>query len=107
MSLSFLSGVGLGFLAAVSGGRIDSWMSRFNDAMLSFPSLMLALIVINSLGSSFTVLIFTIALIDLTRVYRVSRALAVNVMVMDYVEAAVVRGEKNGGSFSMKYCQIR
>ena len=92
--LSFLSGVGLGFLAAVSGGRIDSWMSRINDAMLSFPSLMLALIVINSLGSSFTVLIFTIALIDLTRVYRVSRALAVNVMVMDYVEAAVVRGEK-------------
>jgi len=91
--ISFLSGVGLGFLAAAFGGRIDNWMSRLNDALLSFPSLMLALIVINSLGSSFMVLIFTIAFIDMTRVYRVARALAVNIMVMDYVEAAVVRGE--------------
>ena len=94
--LSFFAGVGLGFLAAAFGGRVDSWMSRLNDAMLSFPALMLALIVINSLGSSFVVLVFTIAFIDMTRVYRVARALAVNVMVMDYVEAAVVRGEGKG-----------
>ncbi|MDG1459762.1 MAG: ABC transporter permease [Pseudoprimorskyibacter sp.] len=91
--LSFFSGVSLGFLAAAFGGRVDSWMSRLNDAMLSFPALMLALIVINSLGSSFAVLVLTIAFIDMTRVYRVARALAVNIMVMDYVEAAIVRGE--------------
>lgn len=94
--LSFFAGVGLGFLAAAFGGRVDGWMSRINDAMLSFPALMLALIVINSLGSSFVVLVFTIALIDMTRVYRVARALAVDIMVMDYVEAAVVRGEGKG-----------
>lgn len=94
--LSFFAGVGLGFLAAAFGGRVDNWMSRINDAMLSFPALMLALIVINSLGSSFTVLVFTIAFIDMTRVFRVARALAVNIMVMDYVEAAVVRGEGKG-----------
>jgi peptide/nickel transport system permease protein len=94
--LSFFAGVGLGFLAAAFGGKVDSWMSRGNDAMLSFPALMLALIVINSLGSSFVVLVFTIAFIDMTRVYRVARALAVNIMVMDYVEAAVVRGEGKG-----------
>lgn len=94
--LSFFVGVGLGFLAAAFGGRVDSWMSRVNDAMLSFPALMLALIVINSLGSSFIVLVLTIAFIDMTRVFRVARALAVNIMVMDYVEAAVVRGEGKG-----------
>ncbi|WP_264214454.1 ABC transporter permease [Leisingera thetidis] len=94
--LSFFAGVFLGFLAAAFGGRIDSWMSRINDALLSFPALMLALIVINSLGSSFVVLVFTIAFIDMTRVFRVARALAVNIMVMDYVEAAVVRGEGKG-----------
>lgn len=94
--LSFNFGVGLGFLAAAFGGRIDAVMSRTNDAMLSFPSLMLALIVINSLGSSFVVLVVTIAFIDMTRVYRVARALAVNIIVMDYVEAAVVRGEGKG-----------
>ncbi len=91
--LSFTAGVGLGFAAAAFGGIVDMVMSRFNDAMLSFPALMLALIVINSLGSSFAVLIVTIAFIDMTRVYRVARALAVNIMVLDYVEAAVVRGE--------------
>lgn len=37
--LSFFAGVGLGFLAAAFGGRVDSWMSRLNDAMLSFPAL--------------------------------------------------------------------
>ena len=94
--LSFFAGVFLGFLAAAFGGRADSWMSRINDALLSFPALMLALIVINSLGSSFVVLVFTIAFIDMTRVFRVARALAVNIMVMDYVEAAVVRGEGKG-----------
>ncbi|MCR9125115.1 MAG: ABC transporter permease [Rhodobacteraceae bacterium] len=91
--LSFLAGVTLGFLSAAHGGRTDMAMSRLNDAMLSFPALMLALIVINSLGSSFPVLICTIAFIDMTRVFRVARALASDIMVMDYVEAAVVRGE--------------
>jgi len=91
--LSFFLGVGLGFLAAAFGGKVDATISRINDALLSFPSLMLALIVINSLGSSFVVLVITIAFIDMTRVFRVARALAVNIMVMDYVEAAIVRGE--------------
>ena len=91
--LSFFLGVGLGFLAAAFGGKVDATISRINDALLSFPSLMLALIVINSLGSSFGVLVITIAFIDMTRVFRVARALAVNIMVMDYVEAAIVRGE--------------
>ncbi|MGC1486159.1 MAG: ABC transporter permease, partial [Albidovulum sp.] len=94
--LSFFVGVALGFLAAAFGGRTDMVMSRLNDAMLSFPALMLALIVINSLGSSFPVLIITIAFIDMTRVFRVARALATDIMVMDYVEAAVVRGEGKG-----------
>lgn len=91
--LSFFLGVGLGFLAAAFGGKVDATISRINDALLSFPSLMLALIVINSLGSSFVVLVITIAFIDMTRVFRVARALAINIMVMDYVEAAIVRGE--------------
>jgi peptide/nickel transport system permease protein len=94
--LSFVAGVGLGFLAAAFGGRTDEWMSRLNDALLSFPSLMLALIVIGSLGSSFVVLVLTIAFIDMTRVFRVARALAMNIIVQDYVEAAVARGEGKG-----------
>lgn len=91
--VSFSLGVLAGFLAAAVGGRVDMIVSRINDALLSFPALMLALIVISSLGSSIPVLIITVALIDATRVFRVARALAADIVVLDYVEAARARGE--------------
>lgn len=91
--ISFSLGVLCGFLSAAMGGRTDMAVSRINDALLSFPALMLALIVISSLGSSIVVLIVTVALIDATRVFRVARALAADIVVLDYVEAARARGE--------------
>ncbi len=91
--LSFFMGCLLGFLAAVLGGGIDTILSRIVDALIALPAIMIALIVIASLGSSLPVLIMTLALIDATRVFRVARALAMNIVVSDYVEAAKVRGE--------------
>ncbi len=92
--LAFLIGSSIGFIAAVSGGRIDMAMSRAVDALISFPSIMIALIVVSGLGSSIPVLIVTVALIDSTRVFRVARALAMDIVVQDYIEAARVRGER-------------
>lgn len=94
--IAFILGCSLGFFAAVKRGWIDSLLSRSVDALISFPAIMVALIVISSLGSSITVLIVTIALIDSTRVYRVARALGMDIVVQDYIEAATVRGEKMG-----------
>lgn len=94
--IAFILGCSLGFFAAVKRGWIDSLLSRSVDALISFPAIMVALIVISSLGSSITVLIVTIALIDSTRVYRVARALGMDIVVQDYIEAARVRGEKMG-----------
>ena len=91
--LAFLIGCLLGFLAAVLGGTVDTVLSRIVDALIALPAIMIALIVIASLGSSLPVLIVTLALIDATRVFRVARALAMNIVVSDYVEAARVRGE--------------
>ncbi|MGI9303391.1 MAG: ABC transporter permease [Gammaproteobacteria bacterium] len=93
---AFLIGAALGFFAAVQRGWVDSVLSRTVDALISFPAIMIALIVISSLGSSFAVLIVTIALIDATRVFRVARALGMDIVVQDYIEAARVRGEKLG-----------
>lgn len=95
-SIAFLLGSALGFLAAVQRGWVDAVLSRMVDALISFPAIMIALIVISSLGSSFAVLIVTIALIDATRVFRVARALGMDIVVQDYIEAARVRGEKLG-----------
>ncbi|OED41727.1 ABC transporter permease [Chromatiales bacterium (ex Bugula neritina AB1)] len=92
--VAFLLGCSFGFFAAVKRGWIDSVLSRSVDALISFPAIMVALIVISALGSSITVLIVTIALIDSTRVYRVARALGMDIVVQDYIEAARVRGEK-------------
>ncbi len=94
--LAFLIGSTFGFIAAVLGGWVDTLISRIVDALISFPSIMIALIVISSLGSSFSVLIITVALIDATRVFRVARALGMNIVVQDYIEAARVRGEGLG-----------
>jgi len=91
--LAFLIGCLLGFLAAVLGGKIDMLISRVIDALIALPAIMIALIVIASLGSSLPVLIITLALIDSTRVFRVARALAMNIVVSDFVEAARIRGE--------------
>ena len=91
--LAFFTGCLLGFLAAVLGGVFDTILSRVVDALIALPAIMIALIVISSLGSSLPVLIVTLALIDSTRVFRVARALAMNIVVSDFVEAARVRGE--------------
>ena len=95
-ALAFLIGSATGFLAAVRGGWTDTVLSRLVDALISFPAIMIALIVISGLGSTFAVLIVTVALIDATRVFRVARALGMDIVVQDYIEAARARGEKLG-----------
>lgn len=91
--LAFLVGVILGFMAGILGGRVDDVMSRINDAFVSFPSIMLALILVSAFGSSLLLLVITIGFIEATRVYRIARSLAQNIMTMDFVEVSRARGE--------------
>jgi peptide/nickel transport system permease protein len=92
-SLSFFIGIVVGFTSAVMGGWVDVFFTRLVDIMLSIPSLIFALIILGVFGSSIPVLILTIAVLDSTRVFRISRALGMNLAVLEYVEAARLRGE--------------
>lgn len=92
--LSFTLGSFLGFTAAVIGGWIDQLMSRFVDLLMSIPSLIFALVVLSVMPVNITVLILVMGILDSTRVYRLSRAVAVDINVQDFVEAAKLRGEK-------------
>ncbi|WP_424987806.1 ABC transporter permease [Microbulbifer sp. S227A] len=92
--LSFVTGSVLGFLAAVSGGWVDQALSRFVDLIMSIPTLIFALVVLSVMPVTIPVLILVMGLLDATRVYRLARAVAVDITVMDYVEAARLRGEK-------------
>jgi len=92
-SLSFLIGILTGLVSAVVGGWVDIFFTRLVDVMLSIPGLIFALIILGVFGSSIPVLILTIAVLDSTRVFRLARALGMNLAVMEYVEAARLRGE--------------
>lgn len=94
--LSFVTGSVLGFLAAVTGGWFDQALSRFVDLMMAIPSLILALVILSSIEATVVTLIVLMGLLDSTRVFRLARAVAVDISVMDYVEAARLRGEKLG-----------
>jgi peptide/nickel transport system permease protein len=92
-ALSFAVGVPGGFLAATLGGWVDQALSRSVDILMAFPTLIFALLVLSVLGTAVPVLILVIALLDATRVFRISRAVAMDVAVLDFVEAARLRGE--------------
>jgi peptide/nickel transport system permease protein len=92
-ALAFILGSVLGLLAAVVGGWLDQLLSRTVDVLMAIPALIFALLLLTIVGTSIINMILVIALIDATRVYRLARAVAMNIVVMDYVEAAKLRGE--------------
>ncbi len=97
--LAFFLGGSLGFLAATLRGWMDQILSRAVDVLMAIPSLIFSLLLITVAsawvsGFGLTVaMVVIIAVIDSTRVFRLSRAVGMNIVVMDYIEAAKLRGE--------------
>ncbi len=91
--IAFIVGVALGLLAAMKGGWVDQALSRGNDLLMAIPTLIFALVVLAVLPKSLVVLVLVMAALDATRVFRVSRAVATDIAVLDYVEVARMRGE--------------
>ncbi|MGD9917612.1 MAG: ABC transporter permease [Paenirhodobacter sp.] len=92
-AIAFSLGALAGLLAAALGGWVDLALSRLVDVMMAVPPLILTLLALSALGPGVLNLILVVAALDATRVFRLARASAMNVMVMDYVEAAKLRGE--------------
>ena len=92
--LSFFIGITSGFMAAALGGWTDQFLSRIVDILLSIPILIFSLMLLSVLGTSIPVLIIVLAMLDSTRVFRLARSVSMDIVVMDYVEVARLRGEK-------------
>jgi peptide/nickel transport system permease protein len=92
-ALAFVVGSILGLWAALTGGWLDQVLSRFVDALMSIPALIFSLLLLTIFGTSVLTLILVIAAVDATRVFRLARAVAQGIVVMDYIEAAKLRGE--------------
>lgn len=91
--LAFFMGALMGLLAATKGGWFDQLMGRVADVIMSIPSLIFALLMLSIFGTNLVVIVIIIAIIYSPRVFRLTRAVAGNVAVMDFIEAAKLRGE--------------
>nr|WP_133007585.1 ABC transporter permease [Marinobacter sp. JH2] len=91
--LAFFIGGALGMVAAVTGGWLDQTLSRLVDILMAIPLLIFALLLLMIFGGSVIALVLIIASLESTRVFRLTRAVAMDVAVMEYVEAARLRGE--------------
>jgi peptide/nickel transport system permease protein len=95
-TLTMIIGIGLGFLAVATNKIVDNILSRIIDILLAVPVLIFALMVFAVLGTSIPIMIVTIAILESTRVFRLARAVAMNIAVLDYVQIARLRGEGVG-----------
>ena len=61
---------------------------------MAIPVLIFALLLLSIFGTSVINMVLVLAVLDSTRVFRLTRAVSQSIVVMDYVEAARLRGEK-------------
>lgn len=94
-TLAFLAGTTLGLLAAIKGGWVDQVLGRIADTVMAIPSLILALLLLSIYGTNTLNLILVIGFIYTPLIFRLSRSVAGNIVVMDYIEAAKLRGESS------------
>lgn len=91
--LAFLVGVTLGLIAGTMRGWVDQALARTVDVLMAVPSLIFTLLLLSIFGTSMVNMVVIIAAVESTRVFRLARALALGIGVLDYVEAAKLRGE--------------
>ena len=95
--LGTVAGAVIGTLSAYLGGRWDEVFMRSIDAIMAVPGLLLALLLVNSLGKGSLNATLAIAVAFTPGMARVTRSVALSVRQQDYVKAAIARGER--GSF--------
>jgi peptide/nickel transport system permease protein len=93
VALSLIGGIPLGIFAGYKGGNIDEVIMRFMDVLMSFPTLIFALLILVVLGGSILNAILAVGLVFTPRVARIVRSSTLAVKNKEYVKAAEARGE--------------
>jgi peptide/nickel transport system permease protein len=92
--IAYAGGLAIGLLAGYSRSWLDGVLMRLADVMLSFPALLFLLVLVTGAGTSTTVLVIGVALVQMPLVARIVRAATLEQSVRGFVEAAVARGER-------------
>lgn len=93
VAVCFLIGLPVGLASAYYGGRVDQALMRVMDVLMSFPTLLLGLLILIIAGPDMVSLIVAVGLVYCPRTARIVRTAALNVRQSTYIEAAQARGE--------------
>ena len=92
--LGILVAAPLGLMSGYVGGRLDTLIMRGVDILLSFPTILIYILIITSFGPSVIVVIISISLGSIPPITRIIRSLVMDERTKDYVSAARLRGER-------------
>ncbi len=91
--LRLVIGTIVGLISGYAGGMADELIMRFTDILMSFPSLLFAMLMLGVMGPSFIGVVIVIAIVFFPRIGRVVRSVVLDLKTKEFVEAAKVRGE--------------
>ena len=89
-----LGGASLGLISGYSGGRVDMLIMRGCDILMSFPMLLIYILIITSIGPSALNVVISVSLGSVPSITRIVRSLVLDARTQDYVSAARLRGER-------------
>jgi len=92
--LGLMIGAPLGLISGYSGGTIDTLIMRGTDILLSFPMMLIYILIITSIGPSALNVLISVAIGNVPTITRIVRSLALDERTKDYVSAARLRGER-------------
>ncbi|WP_052427362.1 oligopeptide ABC transporter permease [Neobacillus niacini] len=92
VAISSVIGTILGLISGYAGGKVDTVIMRIVDVFMSFPHLMLILVVVSIVGSSLTNLILILGLLNWTGMARIVRGSVLSIKQLDYVKASIALG---------------
>ena len=92
--LAAVIGTAIGLASGYVGGLSDEVVMRLLDVLLSFPALLLALVLLSTVGPSNLNLVLVITILYVPMIARVVRSMVLDLKTKEFVEAARVRGER-------------
>jgi peptide/nickel transport system permease protein len=92
VTIALCGGVSMGLAAGYIGGATDQVLSRFVDAMLAFPGVLLAIAVTSALGPSLRNAMIAVGIIQIPLYFRLARGQVLQAREHEYVTAAAVIG---------------
>jgi peptide/nickel transport system permease protein len=92
-AIGLILGTSIGLIAAYSRSRLDDVLMRLMDVILAFPSIVLALVAVATVGPKLWLIVLVVGFTTMPRVARVTRGASAEIVERDFVQAAEALGE--------------